>query len=759
MQKPMKAVRVRELFLYSEKIEPADVKNLLTQSLKARVPFLGFLDFSDIFSLNFFKFVIEKKGNTVRFFVEDKPRLSSISSLIFPYSLSEQKIIERANGRLSPKFFFLGRNLNFLTFMIKEDISELSVSTSKIFGTLVSIGSAVDSKGVKYPLIISDPHSFLSLNMQDHPSTYIEILEPIPKKLSLTSAYPVFEETGTAIGVDNFDALQHSLFIGATGSGKSMTMYIMLRAVEERYRDDARIVILDLHGEFARLFPNRTIINFIDNAIDPFDIDNKKTPLGTQMITQMIASSLDEQNKYSERVLFYAVTLLSSLDKLSFKNLNELLTNPAARANFVEMAKNNEVKRFFETEFEDIYIHHFNNAILPILNLISEYELHLGTERKKEKLGDLVANNRITIISIDPHFFGQRMIRFLAGAVLNQMYMLSITNNFKKPTILVIDELPRVENRILRELLAETKKYNLYTYLSVQYAGQLSKEILDSVIANTRNIIAFKLSKDDARLVSSMFDIKIEEYFKKYRNQMELEESKKELFVKLHQREAIVRLFDGKKYLLPMKVKVVDADKWKEPGVDLSMQAIQKHYEQLTPPAEPFEKPKEEQAKIAIELPKNPEEKEEPSAFEILKEEKKPLQMKIIEERQAEETRAALLLPQADSADSNAEVKEEVLKEEPNLEEEPNLDEEKEQKISELVEKLKKKYLIERERQSKKTDTKKEKQEERGKEEKTKKGKEGKTERGKQGKPKKKQRPAKTTTTKRTITKRTKKRR
>ena len=151
-----KQINVREVFLYSEKIEAADVKNLLTQSLKTRVPFLGFLDFSDLFSLNFFKFVIEKKGNTVRFFVEDRPHLSKISSLIFPYSISEPKLIERINGSLSPKFFFLGKNLNFLTFMIKEDIREMSVSTSKIFGALVSIGSAVDSRGVKYPLIISD---------------------------------------------------------------------------------------------------------------------------------------------------------------------------------------------------------------------------------------------------------------------------------------------------------------------------------------------------------------------------------------------------------------------------------------------------------------------------------------------------------------------------------------------------------------------------------------------------------------------------
>ena len=63
-------------------------------------------------------------------------------------------------------------------------------------------------------------------------------------------------------------------------------------------------------------------------------------------------------------------------------------------------------------------------------------------------------------------------------------------------------------------------------------------------------------------MLSSIMEIKVEEYFKKHRATTELEESKKEMFVRLHQRECIVRLFDGVKYLLPMKLKIVDARKW-----------------------------------------------------------------------------------------------------------------------------------------------------------------------------------------------------
>ena len=252
-----------------------------------------------------------------------------------------------------------------------------------------------------------------------------------------------------------------------------------------------------------------------------------------------------------------------SIDKLELSNISKLLTDSTVKAEFVSMCDNIEVKRFFDEEYNDIYIHHFNSAILPILNFIGEYELYMGKKKNREHLLETLNRNNVTIISFNPHFFGRRMIQFLAGAIINQMYILAITGKLQqKPTLLMIDEFARVETRVTRDILSETRKFNLYTYLSCQYLGQLQKEVLDAIVSNVRNIISFKVNKQDAALLSSIMEIKVEEYFKKSRAQTELEESKKEMFVRLHQRECIVRLFDGVKYLLPMKLKVVDIAKW-----------------------------------------------------------------------------------------------------------------------------------------------------------------------------------------------------
>ncbi|MFA6214203.1 MAG: DUF87 domain-containing protein [Candidatus Micrarchaeia archaeon] len=560
----MGQVKVRELLLYSEKIKESDVRNLFNQILRSRLPLFGFIDFRDLFSPNFINIITKRKINTLQFFARERKGLADMSMLVFPYKVSEPTVLEREKGSFLPfpKFYFLGGSQDFLSLALKESIVEVDLKISTILGRMIGIGTSVDESGRKSVVVSTSPSRFFEVDLEKNPSVYIEILDPIPKRMSVTSRYPVFEETGITVGPDNFDIFQHSLVIGASGTGKSKGLFALIKAIQASQRSDIRMVLIDPHGEFIKMFPNEKIVDLVHNYIEPLDVGGNKTPLMTQLISQLLSSAIGGDNKYSERVLFYAVHLLSSIDSMNLKNVSLLLTDSSKRAEFVSSVENDEIKRFFDEEFNDIYIHHFNDAILPVLNFVGEYELYLGGDKKKEDLLGLIRKHPITVISFNPNFFGKRMINFLAGAVINQMYILAITEKLDKPTILVMDEFQRVETKVVRDILSETRKFNLYAYLSMQYLGQMTKEVHDSIVSNIRNIVAFKLNKQDATMISSIMEIKIEESFKKARTQTELEESKKEMFVRLHQRECIVRLFDGKKYILPMKLHVVDVAKW-----------------------------------------------------------------------------------------------------------------------------------------------------------------------------------------------------
>ncbi|MCX6777388.1 MAG: DUF87 domain-containing protein [Candidatus Micrarchaeota archaeon] len=454
-------MKVREISLYSEKVSEEDVRHFFNLLIKSRIPRFGFLDFSGVFSINKVKMVIRRQLNTVKFFVKEGRSLHELGMLIFPYKLSDPMEITTKRGSFLPfpKFYLLMGHNDFLSFMLKERIEEVNLSVSKILWKFVSVGTGVTESGRKCIMISLNPASFMRVDLEKNPSVYIELLEPIPKQMSISSQFPVFEETGTNVGVDNFDVFQHTLLLGASGTGKTMGLFALVRAIKAKYKNDVRIVVLDPHGEFNRIFRNEKIVDLIHNYIEPLDVGGLKTPLMTQLIAQLLASAIGKENKYSERVLFYAVHLLSAVDKMSLKNVSLLLTDSAKRAEFVSQTENDEVKRFFDEEFNDIYIHHFNDAVLPVLNFIGEYELYLGGDKKRENLLDLIKGDKITVVSFNPNFFGKRMINFLAGAIINQMYILAITGKLDKPTILVTDEFHRVETLVVRDLLAETRKF------------------------------------------------------------------------------------------------------------------------------------------------------------------------------------------------------------------------------------------------------------------------------------------------------------
>ncbi len=553
-----------ELSIYTEKINKDDYAKFFNNLIKRRVPFMGILDLSDFISINGLNLVIKRYNNTIKIFIEDKNNMYSQAPLFFPFRMDEAKEVNFMKSNFSfGIYFMIDEKMNFFDLLIKENIDEIKIRIMKIFGKFCGIGNTINKNGRRGHIFISNPTKFFEIDLEKNPTFYIELLDPIPKAININSIDPVFEYDNIKIGLDNFSALQHTIITGTSGSGKTKLLEIQIKAIKKKYGDEVCVVVIDPHNEFSKTFAHEKIVDYVNNYVEPLDVGKEKSPLITQLISQLITSTIAPENKYAERIVFYSVHLLALIEELTLKNLNLLLTDSSKRTEFSSRCENNEIRRFFDEEFQDIYMHHFNDAILPVINFIGEYMLYLGKERKLEKLADLIFNNSIVVVSFNPHFFGRRIIRFFAGAIVNQMYMLAISEKLTRPTVLIVDEFPVVETHVIRDILAETRKFNLFVYISGQYLGQISKIVLDALISNTRNIISFRVTREDARLLSSMMEIKVEEFFKKRITPSELEEAKKEMFIKLHPRECIVRLFDGAKFILPMKVKTANAERWK----------------------------------------------------------------------------------------------------------------------------------------------------------------------------------------------------
>ncbi|MBU1166018.1 DUF87 domain-containing protein [Candidatus Micrarchaeota archaeon] len=512
---------------------------------------------------------ILKEKNYLNFFLKERDSAKQLNNVIFPMRIEDytghyQREISHPCLHLPHILTTKHELLNFLT---EEEIQEMHLGVVPLFNNLLGFGHGVDRDLRKRYLFIKNIPKFFEFDLGISPGFYLEEIKPIPKSVSMHSQRPVLESESTKIGVENFDVFRHGLVVGSSGSGKSKFCYIFLKAILQSHLN-AKIVILDPHDEFRKMFQddkirfNAHFIDFRNSFIEPLSVGREKSPQATQLLVELLLSVMSEKNKYTERVLFYSIHLLSSLEKLSFENLTALLTDSVKRMEFIIATENDELKRFFSTEYNDIYTKNFSEGILPVLNLIGEYKIYLGEHEKVEDLHKLINEHRLVIISFDPNYMGRKMIKFIGGSVIQQLYMMAITEKFSSPIVFLADELPLVSNKTIINILSEARKFNLFFYTSLQYLGQLDKDILDSVITNCFNVFSFKVNRDDAALVSSMMDIMLDDVFSTGYSKVDVEEIKKDMFTKLEARQVIARLYKGMDFLPPVKVRTVEVSKW-----------------------------------------------------------------------------------------------------------------------------------------------------------------------------------------------------
>ena len=85
----------------------------------------------------------------------------------------------------------------------------------------------------------------------------------------------------------------------------------------------------------------------------------------------------------------------------------------------------------------------------------------------------------------------------ITGLIIGIIFQLVQRRKYQEHIILIIDEVAVVENPILRNLLAEARKYNLSIILAQQYFGQVSKELKDAIFSNVMNYYSFRISREE----------------------------------------------------------------------------------------------------------------------------------------------------------------------------------------------------------------------------------------------------------------------
>lgn len=521
------------------------------------------------------------QGNRIDFFLESDKTLDSINNRLHPFCLTNEITDEEVNlvqkkpekKSLLPKLV----NKSLIEFIEDEringkDISKITFKLKKfnLFKAIPKIGIFYTKKEELFQVnarITKHLYEFLTFNLCE---SIIWDISKIKPSLKIKDFSLGLEEDGiletsqtgkrNKIPLKSFDFDRHSLILGQSGSGKSFLAKLAINDLYQNFSSDYSVVLIDPHASLEKLLgeiPSQISVNFKNNQTNLF-LNVNQPVLSTELTLDLFSAVLKtSENQNLLRTLKHSLGLLFSINKMNFVNLKKLLTDSLFRKEIIKEVTDLTILKFFETEFQQMRTSHYNDAVLPILNLISEMDFVENVEKKID-LPQAIDNYFLVSLPISQAELGTNVTKIIGGAIIQQVFTIVQTRMTNKKIILLVDEFAIVQTPSLVHILSEARKFGLTIILTQQYLLQVTGDILSSLFANMVNYFCFKLSRDDAEIVAKNLNFEIDEYFLKNKNDpRESQELGTKLLTDLGTREVISRVMSKGQYCSPFKSKTI----------------------------------------------------------------------------------------------------------------------------------------------------------------------------------------------------------
>ncbi len=176
------------------------------------------------------------------------------------------------------------------------------------------------------------------------------------------------------LNLSSYDFDKHSFIIGASGSGKSKLITLMVDklANSSGLKQNYRVIVIDPHASLEsdlKGIQDSTVINFKsqNDGAELFGGAGTDISAATELTGTLFKSLLNEQhNPKLERVLRFALYVLMTAQIMSLDSLKRFVTDIEYRNQLLAHVKGyipENIVRFFGTDFNEIRTTYYNEAI------------------------------------------------------------------------------------------------------------------------------------------------------------------------------------------------------------------------------------------------------------------------------------------------------------------------------------------------------------------------------------------------------------
>lgn len=367
-----------------------------------------------------------------------------------------------------------------------------------------------------------------------------------PSKLPVITGNTAIDEGISAFGMTNFrgvnhqfgmlrsDRSRHVYIIGQTGAGKSGTLELF--ALSDIFHGHG-YAIIDPHGDFAvdnlRFIPGSRLkdvvyFNPADTAFplgfNPLEVTdpNQKSNISSEVIGVLKRMFGDSWGPRLEYILRYTILALLDRPDATMLDITRMLTDKRYRKETLTYCKDTVVLQFWNVEFSSWTERFQAEAIAPVLNKVGAFTANpiirniIGQPKSTFNIRKIMDEGKILVVNLSKGLIGEDNAAILGSFLVTKIQLAAMSRSDipkiedRRPFYLYVDEFQNFATDSFATILSEARKYGLNLTVANQYISQMDETVRDAVFGNVGSMISFRVSANDAPILSQQFEPQFE---------------------------------------------------------------------------------------------------------------------------------------------------------------------------------------------------------------------------------------------------------
>lgn len=337
-----------------------------------------------------------------------------------------------------------------------------------------------------------------------------------------------FRDRRHRFGICHLDRLFHTYAIGKTGTGKSTLLETM---IVQDIASGRGLCLVDPHGDLvervaASLPSARSAdLTYLNLPLDdqPFGynplhkVHPSHIPLAASGLIEAFKKHWEDAwGVRMEHVLRNAIYALLEQDHATLPDILRILRDKKYRQEIVGRLKNEQVRDFWQFEFEQYSFRYRADAVAPVQNkigaLLADPKLRrlFAEPLRPLRFRRLMDQQQILLVNLARGQVGDDTAALLGSLLVTTIGLAAFSRSNQPevdriPFYLYLDEFQNFTTASVATMISELRKYKVGLVLANQNLGQLSENVRNAVLGNVGTLISFRVGPHDAALLAREF--------------------------------------------------------------------------------------------------------------------------------------------------------------------------------------------------------------------------------------------------------------